>query len=734
MRAPDRRRTILAAIAVSAIAAGCRDAARDERPPRPVQRAAVETVGAGWIRVDAGGLIGAGLDADTPVAALSLSREGRPVSFLVEKDEPTLGEAEAVLFWAEPATSRWSDTAVYWVAGGEAEGVRIGSRQTGTADPAPDALRAVQRTAPEQFYVLSLQNGPETNFVWDGVVATTGPAAKDFVVAADHPTPGGTFSLLLELHGLSEDVSLDPDHHVIVEVNGHQAGDVTFDGLGDHDVALTGPGEWIVPGDNLITLRLPHDTGASRDTVLVRAITLDHPRLPSTDTPDEVVVVVAGAAGAYVLDGVPPATAVYDLSDPYAPVRLDGAGDGSPPVPSGIQFIADSAPMRLLLVPPEASRPPLAVRPPRGRAPSAAHRDASELLVVAPADLAPAAERLADHRRSQGISVSVLLWEEVVDAYGEGLPSPDAIAMLVREARWPLAPPPRWLLLFGDASHDPKELLSEDGPSGNRIPTFFDDAAGLMEAPSDNGFVADDPRSHPTLAVGRIPAVDLAEADAVVDKLLAYDAAQAPPFASKVVFAADDGTTAWEIALFEETSAAAAAMLPPSLSPVPVYVGALGAAAARTALLDEISGGALWVNYLGHGGYTEWAAESIFTDEDIAALPEHDVLPVYAVMNCLSGHFSQPNWKLRSLGEQLLLAPDKGAIAVIASSALAYPGGQPELDLHLVQRLLVDTEAPTIGEALREAKLQLDPTNPEHGDVILAWNLLGDPSMRLKRP
>lgn len=722
---------------------GCRAGLDATFPPaRPTSRAAVETSGAGWIRVDAGALISSGLPADAPLGSLSVSREGRAVSYLTERTGQTLADAEALLFWTEPATSRWTDVAVYWVTDGGDDATPIGVRSVGAASSAGTALRTVERTALEKFYVLSLQNGPATNFVWDGVVATSAPAAKDFLVGASRPLASGSFSLTLELHALSFDDAYDPDHHVVIEVNGNPIGEASFDGLGDREMTVTGPAAWILAGENRITVRLPHDTGAARDTVLVRAITLDHPRVAATDAPAAMPVVVADTPGAYVFDGVPAGTRVYDLADPFAPVRLAGADPFAPPgdddddgtpEPPRVEIVADHAPARLLLVPPGAARAPLAVRASRDTHALLDRSNVAELLVVTPADLAPAADRLAEHRATQGISTKVVLWDDVVDAFGEGIPSPDAIANLVRSAREsPM--PPRWLLVFGDASHDPKELLSAEEPSGNRIPAFFDDAAELMESPSDNGFVADSARSRPELAVGRIPAATLDEADAVVDKLIAYDAAPLAAYSSKVVLAADNGVEAWEIDLFEQTSETVASILPGSLASERVYIGDLGAATARTTLLAELAEGALWVNYLGHGNYTEWAAEKLFADDDIAALPEQDVLPVYTVMNCLSGHFSQPNWKLRSMGEQLVLAPRRGAVAVIASSALAYPGGQPELDLALVQRLLADTDAPTLGEALMQAKQLLDPANADQGDVILAWHLLGDPSMRLKRP
>lgn len=740
------RRHPALALALLCGATGCRAGFDAVIPPaRPVTRVAVETQGAGWTRVGADELIAAGLDADAPAATLAMSREGAAVAFTLEHDQPLLADVSALLFWAEPARSRWTDTAVYWVADGNEPGARIEDRAAAPMGAAAEPLRARTEKADELFYVLSLQNGPETNFVWDGAVATTGPVSKSFTIDATRPV-AGAFTLAVDLHGLTGYDAVAPDHHAVFEVNGHVAGDVTFDGSGDTHVEVTGDAAWLVDGANTVTLRLPHDTGAIRDTILVRSMTLEHPRASTMADPLATAVVEAAAPGTYVIDGVAANTEVFDLADPAAPVRVvaGSAAAFAPPIddedknegdtpapPPRLTIRVDAAPARFLVAPPASAREPLAVRAERGARVPALPWNGDELVIVAPEDLAPAAERLAEHRRSQGISVHVLDWGAVADSFGDGVPGPDAIRALVLGNR--VAVPPRWLLLFGDASYDPKERLTTDEPSGHRLPTFFDDVAGLMEAPSDNAIVAASSGGAPEIAVGRIPAATIEEADAVVDKLIAYDAAPIPA-QPRVILAADDGVESWEVDLFENTSEGAASLVPQTFTTDRVYVSTLGAATARTELLARLGDGALFVNYLGHGNYTEWANEKILMAADVAALPSQDVLPVYTVMNCLTGHFSQPNWKVRSLGELLLVTPGRGAIAVVASSAMAYPGGQAELDLALAQRLLADSSQPALGDAFLDAKSQLDPGDVEQRVVLQSWHLLGDPSMRIKRP
>ena len=735
----DRWSLVAAAVALGA----CQSRLETTTPPAvPGHRVLVETRAAGWTRIPAADLIAAGIPGDVPVSAVGVTHRGATIGCRFELGGALLEDAGALELWAEAPESYWTDSAFYEI-GTDRTPCSMETRDLAEDEPGEGVLRVRARTAPEKFYILSMRNGPATNFVWDGIVAVSAAASKTFTVRATRPRNDAPFRMELELYGLTT-YEVEPDHHVVVEVNGNAAAEATFDGLAPHVLAFEGPGSWLVAGDNVVTLRLPHDTGATRDSVVLRAITLDYGRNAAVSFPVEPLVASLDRPGRYAIDEMHPSTRVYDVTDPLHPIALrsaaaqslpddggddDDDGEESPAGP--FTFALDTRPgyaRTLALVPPQSARTPAAVRAPRLTAP-ALPWEGAELLIVTPASLRDAADRLAAHRESQGITVAVFDFADVADAFGGGYAEPQAIAALVRFAQDNATIEPRWLLLFGDASHDPKERLS-DQPGGELLPTVFDDSA-LMESPTDNAMVAATARSAPTLAVGRVPAASPGEADAFVDKLIAYDAAST--VSNKVVLTADNATATWEFQLFEQTSDILAGELGQDLDARKIYVGMLGASGARDALEAELAEGALWVNYLGHGTYTEWASERIFQDDDVAVLPEQEALPVYVVMNCLTGYFAQPNWKLRSLAEQLVVAPEKGAVAVIASSALAYPGGQPELDLALAQQLLVDRDV-TIGEALRNAKAILDAEDPEQSDVILSWHLLGDPSMRLRTP
>jgi len=94
-------------------------------------------------------------------------------------------------------------------------------------------------------------------------------------------------------------------------------------------------------------------------------------------------------------------------------------------------------------------------------------------------------------------------------------------------------------------------------------------------------------------------------------------------------------------------------------------------------------------------------------------------------MDCLNGFFqdvySQP------LGVTLLLAPNGGAVAVLASSGLNQPAPQTKLDKLVVGNTFAAKDV-TIGESILKAKSKIEDL-----DVRKTFVLLGDPAMAMKQ-
>src|SRR5207249_1669844 len=81
-------------------------------------------------------------------------------------------------------------------------------------------------------------------------------------------------------------------------------------------------------------------------------------------------------------------------------------------------------------------------------------------------------------------------------------------------------PAPRYVLLVGDASYDPRNYLGKG--NADFIPTNYV-VTTYTESPSDDSLADFDGDSVPEMAVGRLPVRTAAEAATVVGKIVGYE-------------------------------------------------------------------------------------------------------------------------------------------------------------------------------------------------------------------
>ncbi|MDH3603057.1 MAG: C25 family cysteine peptidase, partial [Candidatus Tectomicrobia bacterium] len=318
-------------------------------------------------------------------------------------------------------------------------------------------------------------------------------------------------------------------------------------------------------------------------------------------------------------------------------------------------------------------------------------------------------------REHQGWSVALIDVQDLYDAWSFGHKAPHAMSAFLQHAvaHWQTAP--RFVLLMGDASFDPRDYLDQ-GPS-DWIPTAWVHTAE-METASDDALADLDGDGAADLAIGRLPVRNAAEADHVVAKLLAYDAAEGDWQGRTLVVTDSAGDFDFAGAMQPLVQHLAAATTVTTLS-----VGTIPLDDARQQLYEYLGAGQLLVTYLGHGSVERWHPQGLLSTSAVHGLANSPRLPVVLAMTCLNGFFH--DLYTESIAESLIRAPQGGAVAVWASSGLTRPSGQTEMQRALVTRLLSD-ERPTLGEAIRAAKASI-----ADADVRRTWILLGDPTLRL---
>lgn len=455
-----------------------------------------------------------------------------------------------------------------------------------------------------------------------------------------------------------------------------------------------------------------------------------------------------GNTAAYTISNAASLQQVWDCTDPSAPRILQGNLSGSQ-----YTFTADASRLREFaafstssLLQPEAF----------GRVtnqdlhglPHAAY------LIIAQDNLKGQAQRLADyHRQQEGLTANVVTVSQVYQEFASGSPDPTALRDFVKmcydRAGTDSTKRPRYLLLLGDASFDYKSRIrnNTNGVPAWESPQSLDP---LSTHVSDDfyGFLDDGDdlnTSTPLLdiGIGRIPANTETEAAAYIDKLIGYALPESiGPWRNEFTFVADDEDQNLHLQDAELITQAAAAVAPVFtmgkiyLDAFPQVGGAGGSRypEASNASNGRINNGTLIWNYSGHGGFRRLAEEVILDQSIINGFSNTGKLPLFITATCDVAPYDNP--LISSIGENLLLRPKTGAIALMTTTRLVFAFSNRIMNKNYLEAALQrkpDGSYPTLGEAVKQAK---NTTYAFFGDAInnRKFTLLGDPALRLALP
>ena len=194
--------------------------------------------------------------------------------------------------------------------------------------------------------------------------------------------------------------------------------------------------------------------------------------------------------------------------------------------------------------------------------------------------------------------------EDLYDEFSFGAHGPEAIKAFLARARAEWRPAPRYVLLGGDATSDPRNYLHK--PARDFVPTKTVDTQ-YMETASDDWFADFDGDGVPEMAVGRLPVQTRAEAATVVNKIVGY--AQGPLASDEALLVSDTG--------FESATESLSKLLPSGTSTVTVNRrDGPTDAAVQGRILDVLNQGPSIVNYYGHGSVDIWTGAPLLESAD----------------------------------------------------------------------------------------------------------------------
>ena len=655
----------------------------------------------GWYRINQSELIAAGLDPKVNPRFLQLFADGSelPISVVGEQDGK-FDQSDAVEFYGIGLDAASSDTRVYWLIAGAQPGQRIEKLNAKGSPVFSTGFAYTVERKDRTIYFSGLRNGDTENF-FGPVIARE---AADQTIAVPHldTASSSNAKLSVSLQGVTQQI-----HQVRVLLNGAQIGLVTFGGQARGTATFPVPRPTLKEGDNVVTFLAE---AGETDVSLVDSVSITYQHSYMAD--NDVLRFNVNAGRQTTIDGFSSRDVrVFDVTTPDAVKELHSIvkpqrGNYSVTTTAGgagertVIALTESRASETLSI--------RANRPSNWRQPSSG----ADMVIVSHHDFTASLAGLVSLRQGQGLSVAVIDVEDVYDEFAYGSKTPIALKdfLAYTKANW--KNPPRYLLLVGDSSLDPKNYLGFG--DADYVPTKLLDTQ-LMETASDDWLADLNGDSIADIAIGRLPVRTAQEAAAMIRKIIVYE--QSANMESMLLVAdRNDGYN------FEAWNGQLRALIPAGFSVEEIDRGSLDNATAKTRLLDAINRGQKIVNYTGHGSVDIWRGQ-ILTNEDALGLTNADHLSLFITMTCLNGYYQDP--RLDGLAESLMKS-NGGAVAVWASSAMCEPGIQEVVNRELY-RLLFSGNQITLGEAAAKAKLVvLDP------DLRHSWILFGDPAMRLK--
>ncbi len=451
----------------------------------------------------------------------------------------------------------------------------------------------------------------------------------------------------------------------------------------------------------------------------------------------------------FTISGADVSTEVWDVSNPVEPIKMNAGSIGGV-----LQFTNNAQRLKeyvafskSLLIPKNAGRVPT----------QNLHNTAgSDYIIITYAPFLAQAGRLAQfHNQKNNLRSAIVTTEQVFNEFSAGIPDPTALRDFVKmyydKYRSTWGDSAKFLLLFGKGSFDYKNRISnntsfvpayESVSSLDPLSTYTsDDFFGFLEDHEDiNSSVI---INQLDIGVGRVPVKNAEEARTFVDKVFAYhDPASFGSWRNHLNFVADDEDANLHLNDAEVLTATVSSVAP-EFNSYKIYLDAFmqqsTAAGGRYPQANEVinnhinSGTLIW-NYSGHGGPFRLAEEVILDQSIVNSFDNENRLPLFITATCDFALYDNPT--VNSLGENLLIRPKTGAIALMTTSRVVFAYSNRIINNNYLQIALQpdsNNRYKSLGVAMMAAK---NFTYTSGGDITnnRKFALLGDPAMTLGFP
>ncbi|TET17049.1 MAG: hypothetical protein E3J78_08100 [Candidatus Cloacimonadota bacterium] len=350
----------------------------------------------------------------------------------------------------------------------------------------------------------------------------------------------------------------------------------------------------------------------------------------------------------------------------------------------------------------------------------------AEFLIITSDALLASAETYALWKETHGFDCMVVTIDEIYNEFNHGIDSPEAIKQFISYAYDYYNQPPLYCLLFGDGTFDYRNIR---GHSGNFVPVHLSMYWGLWGAVADDGYFArvsgDD--LLPDIFIGRFPIRSDDEFDGIFEKAKMYvDYQNLDEWKRNLVFVADSGTAGYNS--YFDMDHIIADYLPPAYDANRCY----HPRKMREDFLKEMDEGAVFVNFLSHGGGDILCGGGFLISKDVFRMTNLDRMPFWTAFSCVNGFFDEPHPDSISIGETVFLAPNGGGIGYYGPGSLTY-GGHNYLLSRRIYEGFFNHNLLHFGQFLAYGEIAYYSSYGNQYQLY-TYNLLGDPGIELSLP
>ena len=358
---------------------------------------------------------------------------------------------------------------------------------------------------------------------------------------------------------------------------------------------------------------------------------------------------------------------------------------------------------------------------------------------------------LKELKEKNGLKSEVVKVDNIYDAFNYGVKSPLAIKDFLRFAlnNWNQTFPLEYVVFVGDASYNYKDKY-------DLVPTLMFETRKYGAAASDflySLLSGDD--DIPDVVVARIPVNTNEQLTNYINKVQKYqESPEIGEWANTALFISGNDAVTKEAFTNDPVFRAQNLRLLNMKLSSPVFGHRLNTVkngeendpdfGGTTDLIEYFDNGVSYINFLGHGGGGIWADVSLMNLSDIERLNNGSRLPFVSSMTCYTGAFENPGRD--GLAERLILAEDKGAIAMLASSGVGWLYNDFAVEWGLLDFLWED--GITMGQAVNLMKIYY-LNNPLYyyddgsfstfdynvlkESMINQYNYIGDPAIEMNK-